>query len=143
MLPISEIPPLLREFAAHFKNVYKHPAQREHFEILLAGLIASENRTLAGIHQRLVSDVDYGGLHHFMTDSPWNHDDLRKARIEWTSKQLKSRNGSPSVVAIDSTLIHHTGDQIHGVFWYWDYARHEVVNMNGNRPRDAPLPVLK
>ena len=72
MLPISDIPASLREFAAQFEKVFKHPAQREHFEILLTGLIASENRTLAGIHQKLVGDVDYGGLHHFTTDNPWS-----------------------------------------------------------------------
>lgn len=124
MLPISDIPLPLREFAEQFRNVFKHPAQREYFEIILTGLIASDNRTLAGIHQRLVNDVDYGGLHHFMTDSPWSHDALRQARLEWTSKRLASQPGAPRVVAIDSTLIHHYGDQIHGVYWYYDYVNH-------------------
>jgi hypothetical protein len=123
VLPISDIPASLREFAAQFEKVFKHPAQREHFEILLTGLIASENRTLAGIHQKLVGDVDYGGLHHFTTDSPWSHDDLRKARLEWTAKELAARKAySPRVIAIDSTLLHHAGENIHGVFWYWDYV---------------------
>jgi SRSO17 transposase len=124
VLPISDIPTPLREFAQQFRNVFKHPAQREYFEIILAGLIASENRTLAGIHQRLVEDIDYGGLHHFMSDSPWSHDGLRQARLEWTAKRLKSDSGSPKVIAIDSTLLHHYGDQIHGVYWYYDYVKH-------------------
>jgi hypothetical protein len=28
------------------------------------------------------------------------------------------------VVAIDSTLVHHSGDSIYGVYWYWDYVNH-------------------
>ncbi len=79
MLPISYTPSRLHEFAEQFGNVFNHPAQREHFEIILTGLIASKNRTLASIHQRLVNDVEYGGLHHFMTDSPWSHGALRRA----------------------------------------------------------------
>lgn len=123
MLPISDIPASLRGFAAQLEMIFTHPAQRQHFEILLTGLIASENRTLAGIHQKLVGDVDYGGLHHFMTDSPWSHDALRKARLDWTAKELVGRKAySPRVVAIDSTLLHHTGEKIYGVFWYWDYV---------------------
>ena len=73
MLPISDIPLCLRAFAEQFRKVLRHPAQREQFEILLAGLIASENKTVAGIHQALVDDTGYRGLQHFMTDSPWDH----------------------------------------------------------------------
>jgi hypothetical protein len=39
-------------------------------------------------------------------------------------EQLVNRNGGPRVTAIDSTLVHHVGDQIHGVYWYWDYVNH-------------------
>jgi hypothetical protein len=124
VLPISDIPLPLREFAQQFRKVFKHPKQREYFEIILTGLIASENRTLAGIHQKLVEDVDYGGLHHFMADSPWDHDALRQARLDWTAKRLEGDSGDPKVIAIDSTLVHHYGDQIHGVYWYYDYVNH-------------------
>jgi hypothetical protein len=124
VLPISDIPLPLREFAEQFSNVFRNRAQQEHFETLLIGLIASENKTLAGIHQRLVSEMDYGGLHHFMTDSPWSHEELRQRRLEWTSKCLAGHKGSPRVVAIDSTLVHHSGDRIHGVYWYYDYVNH-------------------
>jgi hypothetical protein len=124
VLPISDIPLGLREFAEQFRNVFKNQAQRQYFETLLVGLIASENRTLAGIHQTLVNDIDYGGLHHFMTDSPWSHDRLRQARLEWTSKRLADHPGDPKITAIDTTLVHHTGEKIYGVYWYWDYVNH-------------------
>ena len=78
MLPISEIPVCLREFAEQFRKVFNHPAQREHFEEILIGLIASDNRTVAGIQQKLLSPTEYDSLNHFMTDSPWSHDELRK-----------------------------------------------------------------
>lgn len=29
----------------------------------------------------------------------------------------------PTVVTIDATFTHHTGEQIYGVYWYWDYAK--------------------
>ncbi len=124
MLPISDIPVCLREFAAQFRKVFKHPAQRKHFEEVLAGLIASENCTVAGIQQTLLSDTAYDSLQHFMTDSPWSHDELRKERLSLVSKNLLKEAAALKVIAIDSTLIHHTGADIHGVYWYWDYVNH-------------------
>lgn len=125
MLPISDIPSSLREFAAQFRKVFKHPAQREHFETVLAGLLVAENTTIAGIHQTLVNDVSYKSLWHFMTESPWDHDSLRKERLDWTAQQLASSPDKLRVIAIDSTFVHHAGDDIFGVYWFWD-ARHEV-----------------
>jgi hypothetical protein len=124
VLPISDIPLSLREFTSQFRGIFRHPAQREQFEILLAGLIASENKTLAGIHQRLVGDTGYRALHNFMTDSPWDPDELRQKRLEFVAQQVAGYHHHPRVVAIDSTLVHHSGDKIYGVYWYWDYVKH-------------------
>jgi hypothetical protein len=124
VLPISDVPVCLREFAALFRKVFRHPAQQEHFEEILAGLIASENRTVAGIQQKLLSNTEYDSLQHFMTDSPWQHDELRKERLALVSKTLSKPAALLKVIAIDSTLIHHTGADIFGVYWYWDYVNH-------------------
>jgi hypothetical protein len=124
VLPISDIPVCLRDFASQFRKLFKHPAQREHFEEVLAGLIVSENRTVAGIQQKLLSDTEYDSLQHFMTDSPWSHDEMRKVRLALVSKLVSKEPAELNVVAIDSTLIHHTGADIHGVYWYWDYVNH-------------------
>ena len=124
MLPISDIPVCLREFAAQFRKAFNHPAQRKHFEEILAGLIVAENRTVAGIQQKLLNETEYDGLQNFMTDSPWSHDELRKQRLALVSKVLPKDVAGLKVIAIDSTLIHHTGEDIHGVYWYWDYVNH-------------------
>jgi hypothetical protein len=124
VLPISDIPVCLREFASQFRKLFKHPAQRQHFEEVLAGLIVSENRTVAGIQQKLLSNTEYDSLQHFMTDSPWSHDEMRKARLAVVSKLVSKEPAELNVIAIDSTLIHHTGADIHGVYWYWDYVNH-------------------
>ncbi len=62
------------------------------------------------------------------------------------SKNLPAEQISPQVIAIDSTLIHHSGDQIHGVFWYWDYVNHRyclgqkiVVSTFVSPARTVPL----
>ena len=123
MLPISEIPASIFQFASVFREGFNHPAQEKHFAEYLTGLIASGNRTVAGIHQSLISDTEYDSLHHFMTASPWSLDTIREKRLEWIKSKLPAVPEKPTVIAIDSTFLHHTGENIHGVYWYWDYAK--------------------
>lgn len=131
MLPISDIPACVKKFTGHFTEVFNHPAQELHFKEYLTGLVSSGNRTIAGIQQRLMSDTDYDSLHHFMTGSPWSEDELRARRLEWIKNQIPNaketvaRSAMPTVVAIDSTFGHHTGKKIHGVYWYFDYAKRQ------------------
>jgi len=122
VLPISDIPACVKKFSGHFSNVFNHPAQVRHFEEYLTGLVASGNRTIAGIQQRLMSGTDYDSLHHFMGESPWSTEDFRKHRLDWINTQIPDTKESPTVIAIDSTFAHHVGKEIYGVYWYWDYA---------------------
>ena len=125
MLPISDIPACVQNFTRHFKEVFNHPSQERHFAEYLTGLVSSGNRTIAGIHQRLMSDTDYDTLHHFMTESPWSGDELRNHRLRWIKSQIPNTKESPTVIAIDSTFGHHTGKRIHGVYWYYDYGKRQ------------------
>lgn len=125
MLPISDIPACVKTFTRQFTEVFNHPAQEQHFGEYLTGLVSSGNRTIAGIQQRLMSDTDYGGLHNFMTESPWSSGELREQRLNWIKGQVPNTKESPSVIAIDSTFGHHSGKKIHGVYWYWDYAQRQ------------------
>jgi DDE superfamily endonuclease len=123
VLPISEISAPIFQFTSIFREAFNHPAQEQHFAEYLSGLIASGNRTVAGIHQRLISDTEYDSLHHFMADSPWSPDTVREARLAWIKEQLPTDIEKPTVIAIDSTFGHHTGENIHGVYWYFDYTK--------------------
>jgi hypothetical protein len=123
VLPISEIPAAIFKFTSAFDEVFSHPAQERHFAEYLTGLIASGNRTVAGIHQRVICDTGYDSLHHFMSESPWSADDLKNKRLEWIKDNLPPVKEKPTVIAIDSTFLHHTGENIHGVYWFWDYAK--------------------
>lgn len=69
MLPIAGIPISLNDFAEQFSDVFNHQAQVEHFKEVLAGLLVAENRTIAGIHQRLVDGEEYDALRKFLSRS--------------------------------------------------------------------------
>jgi len=127
VLPIVGIPLSLNEFAEEFSEVFTHPAQTHHFKEILIGLLVSDNRTVAGIHQQLVDSDGYDALRKFLSRSPWKAESLQAARLKWIKENLPKETLSPTVVAIDPTFIHHTGENIYGVYWYYDYARQAFV----------------
>jgi DDE superfamily endonuclease len=123
VLPIAGIPLSLGEFAEQFSDVFNHPAQMDHFKEILTGLIVSENRTVAGIHQRLIDGDNYDALRKFLSRSPWSAETLQTERLKWIGNNQPQIPETPTVVAIDSSFIHHTGENIYGVYWYMDYAK--------------------
>lgn len=158
MLPIVGIPLAIERFCLRFAQVFNRSEQFEHFKSFVTGLVCSENRTIAGIHQRLVFGPDYDSLHHFMSHSSWAVDSLREQRLKFVKEQLTMTMKAPSdqqmltqihrginpgpkrqlpaeiidsklpcVIAIDPTFVHHTGENIHGAYWYWDYAKRAFV----------------
>jgi hypothetical protein len=176
VLPIVRIPLVVQEFCAQFAGVFTRREQREGFEALIAGLSVSENRTIAGIHQRLLEGPTYESLHHFMTGSPWSVEQLAERRLEYVKKQIPSvlkksafsaritsekpgmelvpyqpdkpivpasetgkglshsvqyqcieAHDLPVVATLDATFIHHTGEDIYGVYRYWDYANNSYT----------------
>jgi hypothetical protein len=149
VLPIVDIPLVVKSFCLGFKDVFTRIEQRNHFEALITALSVSENGTIAGMHQRFVNGPSYESLHHFMSKSPWSVDDLRKRRLEYVREQVAAKpnnsqnikvlatkrdtiSGAPEprkasnvpiVCSIDATFVHHTGEAIYGVYWFRDYAK--------------------
>jgi len=49
---------------------------------------------------------------------------FREKRLKWVKKELPvAPKSGPVVVAIDSTFVHHSGENIFGVYWYYDYVK--------------------
>jgi hypothetical protein len=158
VLPIVGIPLAIERFCLRFRDVFDRSEQFEHFQSFVTGLVCSENRTIAGIYQRLVFGPEYDNLHNFMLHSPWSVDSLREKRLTFVKEQLSkgaiptnsamslpqiqaginpgperqlpaeiTDSKVPCVIAIDPTFVHHTGERIHGAYWYWDYAQRAFV----------------
>jgi len=79
VLPISDIPTCLELFIEQFEGVFNHPAQKKHCAEYVAGLLSTGNKSVAGIHQRLLGGTEYDSLQHFMASSPWSSSFSRKA----------------------------------------------------------------
>ena len=149
MLPIVDVPVVVKTFCSWFRGVFRRVEQLEHFETFITALSVSRNRTVAGVQQVLVGGPTYESLHHFMSKSPWSVEQLRKRRLEFVKEKLAQQskdqplieilamvggtrsgdsgigksNKFPTVCSIDATYIHHTGERIYGVYWFRDYAK--------------------
>jgi len=114
---------VMQSYFRGFQGIFNHPAQSRHFSELVTGRIVSKNKTIAGIQQNLVmSSTSYDGLRRFTTRSSWSTDAVKDQRLEWAKSKLCGQKEYPTVVSIDGTLVHHTGNQIDGVHKYFDYA---------------------
>lgn len=87
VLPIVAIPMVVKEFCSGFRSMFKRAEQYCHFESFVTGLSVSKNRTIAGMQQLLVDGPSYEGMHHFMSESPWQVDALRKLRLEYVKQK--------------------------------------------------------
>jgi hypothetical protein len=149
VLPIVDIPLVVKTFCAYFASAFKRIEQRNHFEAVITGLSASENRTIAALHQRFFNGPTYAELHHFLTESPWSVDKLRHLRLDYIKEKIKepgriagnnkllmmssdTSTGAiassrvqafPTVCLIDATFVHHSGEKIYGTYWFHDYAK--------------------
>jgi hypothetical protein len=79
-----------------------------------------KNRTEAGIHQQFVESTDYDSSHYFMTDSPWCPDEMAQFRQTWLKDELGDQKDPSTVVSLDASFLHHTGENMYGVYKYWD-----------------------
>ncbi|MCI0564738.1 MAG: transposase, partial [Nitrososphaera sp.] len=145
MIPIVDIPLVVRNFCSQLKGVFTRIEQRDHFEAFVTALSVSENKTIAGVHQQLFNGPTYESLHNYMSGSPWSVEKLQETRLQYVKQQMVkeseikrltpksdttagaelslSEKQFPRVVAIDASFIHHTGEKIYGVYWFWDYAK--------------------
>jgi SRSO17 transposase len=124
LLPIAGIPLALASFSTLFRSAFSRQIQYQHFQEMLAGLIVSENKTVAGIHQGLLlNDNGYDSLRKFMSRSPWSVEDVKEQRLQYVKEQVVVKSGDVVTVPIDGTLLPHSGETIHGVYWYFDYAK--------------------
>lgn len=79
MLPLVEIPEIVRHYAPFFASVFS-PEALGQFQCYSSGLIVSENKTGEGINRLFVLDVrTQSSLNRLFTESPFSPEALNAA----------------------------------------------------------------
>jgi hypothetical protein len=136
MLPLVEIPEIVRHYAPFFTSVFS-PEAFEQFQRYVSGLIVSENKTVDGINRMFVIDVrNQSSLNRLLTESPFSVDALNEARLTLLSQLAGTQMESRGVLSIDDTLLTHYGKQFDKIAYLYDSTQgcyvwaHNLVNLH-------------
>lgn len=136
MIPLVEIPEIVRHYESFFVPVFS-PAAREQFKRYISGLIVSENKTVEGINRIFAIDVrNQSSLNRFLTESPFSLEKLNHARLEMLGSQPGTRIKPKGVLSLDDTLLEHVGDDFEKIAYLWDHCgrhyvwAHNLVNLH-------------
>lgn len=127
MPAIVDFPTVVKDALAIFGDVFDTEPARHHFAEYLTGLMVAENKTVSGINREFAVTTDQSCLNRWLTEVEWDVKALNDRRLEWLQGDPKTRYSARGVIAIDNTLVDHTGKLIADVGWFWDHANERYV----------------
>ncbi|MGQ4646034.1 IS701 family transposase [Lyngbya aestuarii] len=93
------MPPCFDRWCKRFDDVWRHQAQKREFRNYIGGLLGeSEGKNLSQMADNAVG-VTYHRLHHFLTEAPWNAQQVNERRL------LVMNQCSPTRISRGFTLI--------------------------------------
>jgi len=127
---IVDCPTIVQDALTVFGDVFETAPARHHFAEYLTGLIVAENKTVSGINRELALTTDQSCFNRWLTEVEWDVAALNDRRLAWLQQAPQTRYSARGVMAIDNTLVDHTGKLIEDVGWFWDHAneRHVIAH---------------
>jgi SRSO17 transposase len=91
---------LIDEYCSYYRNLFSEVRSFEAFTHLHAGIVSDIKRKTLPAIAEIMGLENAQGLHHFLTQSPWEAQALRRQRLELILKIVKGRK---IVIIIDET----------------------------------------
>jgi hypothetical protein len=127
MIPLVEMPALVRHYAPLFEEVFS-PAALVEFERYISSLIISENKTVAGINRLFVVESrNQSSLNRLLTKSPFSLEELNQARLALLESLPGTRMKPKGVLSIDDTLLTHYGQGFEKIAKLYDHVTDSYV----------------
>ncbi len=127
---IIAFPTVVEEAVDEFGWIFANTPERLHFAEYLTGLLVAERKNVAAINAEFAETTDQSCLNRWITQVPWEVEQLNEHRLAWLQSDPSTRYSARGVIAIDNTLIAHSGQLIEDVGWFWDHAdkRHLIAH---------------
>jgi hypothetical protein len=146
MLPLVEIPEIVRHYAPFFASVFSPDAFAQ-FQRYVSGLIVSENKTVDGINRIFVLDVRHqSSLNRLLTESPFSVEAVNQARLALLASLAGTQLKPQGVLSVDDTLLTHYGKHFDKIAYLYDSAQggyvwaHNLVNLHySDEQTDYPI----
>ena len=125
MLPIVDIPKIVRESMKSHRKIFCREEGFGHIQGYVSGLLLSPNKTLQGIYGQLVCSkgkkASRRAMHEAVFEAGWDVEELMKSHRKEISKKHKGKRRG--IISIDWTLAHHDySEKIYGAKHSYDYV---------------------
>jgi len=130
MAGIIDFPHVVQEALEDFGDLFDNEPQRRHFAEYLTGLFVAARKTVTGINAEFARTTDPSCLNRFVHHEAWDVQALNQRRLDLLQQEPDTRYSDHGTIALDNTLIDHTGQLIEDVGWFWDHAeeRYKVAH---------------
>ena len=122
MAGIIDFPQVVQEALEDFGDLFDNEPQRRHFAEYLTGLYVAARKTVTGINAEFARTTDPSCLNRFVHLEAWDVQALNLRRLDLLQQDPDTRYSDHGTIALDNTLIDHTGQLIDDVGWFWDHA---------------------
>lgn len=118
--PVSTVK-FIDEYCQIYQNLFPEVRSFEAFKYLHMGMVSDIKRKTLPSIAKIVGLENHQPLHHFLTESPWNVEELRRQRLELILYVLQ---GCPIILIIDETGDKKKGDTT-------DYVKRQYIGNLG------------
>lgn len=112
---VNEPDPLFDAFFDKFNSVWSRPNQAEGFRAYALGLLSEVHRKNIEALSAKIIEQPYQSLHHFLTDAPWDAQEVNRRRIEALQADPRTAARPDGVLILDDTGVPKKGHATEGV----------------------------
>ena len=122
MAGIIDFPQAVQEALRDYGDLFANEPQRRHFAEYLTGLYVAARKTVTGINAEFARTTDPSCLNRFVHLEAWDVQAVNLRRLDLLQQDPDTRYSDHGTIAVDNTLVDHTGKLIDDVGWFWDHA---------------------
>lgn len=122
MAGIVDFPQVVHEALDDFGDLLPNEPQRRHFAEYLTGLFVAKRKNVSSINREFAQPTDQSCLNRFLTGAEWAPQQLNQRRLDLLQEDATTRYSEHGVIAIDNTLVDHSGELIPDAGWFWDHT---------------------
>ncbi len=122
MPAIVRFPTVVEEAIEKFGPFFPNEPERKHFAEYLTGLIIANKKNVSAINRQFAMATDQSCLNRWITEVEWDEEAFNRQRLDWLQESSDTHYSPQGVIAIDNTLIDHSGKYIEDVGYFWDHA---------------------
>ncbi len=111
----AAMPPCFERWCKRFDDVWTHQAQKREFRNYVGGLLGeSERKNLSQIANNALG-VTYHRLHHFLTEAPWDAQQVNQRRLEVMNQCSQTKISRGFTLIVDDSGHRKSGNFTAGV----------------------------